>query len=151
MIKHCITKINKKYYILRTYNHSKKLQLSNNIIHDSPCTRHLLMHWPISTLVSYLVPLIMNCTCSADTRLLPLSRGAHVQFIALMMSCRPFKFLIVVTSEGEAMQRFVPRQTCFREKVMGGTRWVFFFIITTTTASFVPNLFFTTDYQDWPL
>ena len=31
------------------------------------------------------------------------------------------KFLIVVTSEGEAMQRFVPGQTCFREKVMGGT------------------------------
>ena len=52
----------------------------------------------------------------------PLSRGAHVQFKALMMSSRPFKLLIVVTSEGEAKQRFVPGQTCFREKVIGGTR-----------------------------
>ena len=49
------------------------------------------------------------------------------------------------------MQRFVPRQTCFREKVMGGQGecfFFFFFFITITTASFVPNVFFKTDYQE---
>ena len=104
------------------------------------------MHWATSTLVWYLVPL--KCTCSADKRLLPLSRGAHVQFIALMMSCRPFKFLILVTSDGKRC-----RGLCLGRSVLGKKWWVgqgefFFFIIKTTTASFVPNAFFTTDYQE---
>lgn len=79
------------------------------------------MHWPTSTLVSNLVPL--KNTCSLEIRWQSLSRGMHLQLIALVTSRTPLNVLMVVTSDSEAMQRSLPGQTSWqkriRDKVIG--------------------------------